>query len=78
MWMSVMKASLKGQRFQRSLRRILPTSELSPSFPATLESHPSSPSALMQHGILKQAVYIERSAGGGHGAESVAEDGEGI
>lgn len=78
MWMSVIKASLKGHRFWRSLRRILPTSELSPSFPATLESHPSSLSALMQHGILKQAVYIERSAGGGHRTDSMAQDEEGI
>lgn len=67
-----MKASLKGQRIERSLRWILPTSELSPSFPATLELRPSSISPLMQHGILKQAVYIKRSAGGGHSAESVA------
>ncbi len=78
MWMSVIKASLKGQRLERSLRQIPPTSELSPSFPATLESHPSSLSALMQHGILKQAVYIKRSAGGGHHAESVAQEEEGI
>lgn len=76
--MSVIKASLKGHRFERSLRRILSTSELSPSFPATLASHPGSLSALMQHGILKQAVYIKRSAGGGHHAEYVAEDKEGI
>lgn len=71
MWMSVIKASLKGQRIERSLRWILPTSELSTSFPATLEPRPSSLSGLMQHGILKQAVYIKRSAGGGHSAESV-------
>lgn len=50
---------------------------MSPSFPATLESHPSSPCFLMQHGILKQAVYVERSAGGGHRAQIVAEDEEG-
>lgn len=74
--MSVIKASLKGHGFGRSLRWLLPTSESSPSFPATLDSHPGSPSALMQRGILKQAVYIKRSTGGGHHAENVAEDKE--
>lgn len=78
MRMSVIKVLLKGQRFERSLRQIRPTSELTPSFPATLESHPSSLSVLMQHGILKQAVYIKRSAGGGHRTETVAQDEEGI
>lgn len=58
--------------------RILSTSELFPSFSATLESHPGSLFALIQHGIFKQAVYIKRSAGGGHHAGSVAQDKEGI
>lgn len=30
----------------------------------------------MQHGIFKQALYIKRSAGGGHWAGSVAQDKE--
>lgn len=59
------KASLKGQGFGGVVSTAPSTSESSPSFRATLESHPGSPRALMQHGILKQAVYIKRSAGAG-------------
>lgn len=53
--LSLIKASLKSQRFKRSLWRTLPTCELSSLFHATLELHPCSLYALMQLGILKQA-----------------------
>lgn len=74
--MSLLNVSLKGQRLEGSLGWVCSTSGLSPSVPETLDSHPSSFSALMQRGIFKQALYIKRSAGGGHWAGSVAQDNE--